>query len=72
MAKGRPGTGQAMTPPSYPVAERQDHTGLFRDLEFLGLLVREHWNHMNALRAYESLKAALENSIRLIDLEINN
>ena len=72
MEKGRPGTGQTMTPPLYPVAERQDHTGLLRDPEFLGLLIREHWNHSGALSAYESLKAALENSIRLLDLEINN
>ena len=72
MAKGRPGTGQAMAPPLYPVAERQDHAGLLRDPEFLSLLIREHWNHSSALSAYESLKAALENSIRLLDLEINN
>ncbi len=72
MANGRPGTGQAKTPPVYPVGERQDHTGLLRDPEFLGILVREHWNHKSAIRAYESLKAALENSIRLIDLEMNN
>ena len=72
MKKGRPGTGQTMTLPLYPVAERQDHTGLLRDPEFLGLLIREHWNHSDALSAYESLKAALENSIRLLDLEINN
>jgi len=72
MEEGRPGTGQAMTLPLYPVAERQDHTGLLRDPEFLGLLIREHWNHLGALRAYEFLKAALENSIRMLDLEIND
>jgi hypothetical protein len=72
MAKGRPGTGQSMALPAYPVAEAQDHTGLLRDPEFLGILIWEHWNHSSALKAYESLKTALENSIRLIDLEINN
>ncbi len=72
MAKGRPGTGQGSTPPVYPVVEPRDHTGLLRDPEFLGILIQEHWNHLGAISAYESLKAALENSIRLIDLEMNN
>ncbi len=72
MAKGRPGTGQGSTPPVYPVGEPRDHTGLLRDPEFLGILVQEHWNHLEAIAAYESLKAALENSVRLIDLELNN
>ncbi len=72
MAKGRPGTGQASTPPVYPVGEPRDHTGLLGDPEFLGILVQEHWNHLGAIRAYESLKAVLQNSIRLMDLEMNN
>ena len=72
MAKGRPGTGKGQTPPVYPVGEPQDHTGLLRDPEFLGILVQEHWNHLWAIEAYGSLKAALENSVRLIDLELNN
>ena len=72
MAKGRPGTGEGQTPPVYPVGEPQDHTGLLRDPEFLGILVQEHWNHLGAIEAYGSLKAALENSVRLIDLELNN
>ncbi len=72
MAKGRPGTGAGQTPPLYPASDLQDHTGLLRDPEFLGILVQEHWNHLEAIAAYESLKAALENSIRLIDLELKN
>ena len=72
MAKGRPGTGKAPTPPIYPIAAQQDHTGLLRDPEFLGVLVQEHWNHLEASTAYESLKAAPENSVRLIDLELND
>ena len=72
MAKGRPGTGRSSTPPVYPAGEPQDHTALLRDLEFLGILVQEHWNHREAKRAYESLKAALENGIRLIDQELKN
>ena len=47
MATGRPGTGIAPTPPVYPVSERQDHTGLLRHPEFLGILVQEHWNHIS-------------------------
>jgi len=70
MAKGRPGTGLASTPPVYPAGEPQDHTGLLRDPEFLGTLVQEHWNHLEANTAYESLKAALENGVRLIDQEL--
>ncbi len=72
MAKGRPGTGLSSTPPVYPAGEPQDHTALLRDSEFLGILVQEHWNHREAKRAYESLKAALENGIRLIDQELKN
>jgi len=72
MAKGRPGTGMTPTPPIYPIAEQQDHTALLRDPEFLGILIQEHWDHLEAIVAYKSLKAALENSIRLIDLELKN
>ncbi len=72
MAKGRLGTGKTPTPPVYPVGKPQDHTGLLRDPEFLGILVQEHWNHVGAIAAYDSLKVALENSIRLIDLELKN
>ncbi len=72
MAKGRPGTGQAPTPPVYPASEPQDHTGLLRDPEFLGTLVQEHWNHLEAVTAYKSLKTELENGLRLIDRELEN
>jgi len=72
MAKGRPGTGLGPTPPVYPAGEPQDHKGLLRDPEFLGILVQEHWNHLEANTAYESLKAALENGVRLIDQELKN
>ncbi len=72
MAKGRPGTGEGPTPPIYPVGEPKDHTELLRDPEFLGILIQEHWDHLGAIEAYDSLNAALENGIRLIDLEMNN
>ncbi len=52
--------------------ESQDHAGLLRYPEFLGILIQEHLNHSQAITAYESLKAALENSVRLIDLELRN
>ena len=71
-AKGRPGVRTLSAPPEYPVGEPQDHTGLLRDPEFLGILVQEHWNHLGAISAYESLQSALEDSIRLIDLEMND
>ncbi len=72
MAKGRPGTGLGPTPPVYPAGEPQDHKGLLRDPEFLGILVQEHWNHLEANTAYASLKVALENGVRLIDQELKN
>jgi hypothetical protein len=72
MAKGRPGTGLSPTLPVYPASEHQDHTALLRDPEFLGILVQEHWNHLEAITDYKSLKAALENALRLIDLELQN
>jgi hypothetical protein len=71
MSKGRPGTGLSSTPPVYPAGEPQDHTGLLRDPEFLGTLVQEHWNHREARTAYEILKTALENGVRLIEQELN-
>jgi hypothetical protein len=72
MAKGRPGTRLSSTPPVYPASELQDHTALLRDPEFLGILVQEHWNHLEAIGGYKSLKATLENALRLIDQELNN
>jgi hypothetical protein len=72
MAKGRPGTGRSSTPPVYPAGEPQDHTALLHDPEFIGTLVQKHWNHREAITAYESLKAALENGVRLIDQELRN
>ena len=72
MTKGRPGTRISATPPIYPAGEPQDHTGLLRDQEFLGTLVQEHWNHLAANTAYASLKATLENAVRLIDQELKN
>lgn len=72
MAKGRPGTGLSSTPPVYPAGEPQDHTVLLSDPEFLGTLVQEHWNHLEAVTAYESLEATLENGIRMIDRELKN
>ena len=59
MAKGRPGTGQAATPPVYPVGEPQDHTGLLRDPEFLGILVQEHWNHLGQSQPTNLLRMRL-------------
>ncbi len=72
MTKGRPGTGESSTPPIYPAVESRDHTGLLRDQEFLGTLVQEHWNHLEASTAYASLKATLENAIQLINHQLEN
>ena len=72
MAKGRPGTRLQPTPPVYPAGEWQDHSALLGDTEFMGTLVQEHWNHLEAIRDYKSLKGVLENSIRLINQELKN
>lgn len=72
MAKGRPGTGESATPPIYPARELQDHTALLDNPEFLGTLVQEHWNHIEAITAYEALKATLENGVRMIDQALEN
>ena len=71
-AKGRPGVGTGLASLVYPVGELRDHTELLRDSEFLAIVVQQHWDHLSAIAAYESLEAALENSIRLIDLEMSN
>ena len=72
MAEGEPGTGVAPTPPVYPVVEQRDHTALLGDSEFLGILVREHWDHGDAIRNYENLQTSLERIIRLIDEELSD
>jgi hypothetical protein len=72
MTKGRPGTGLSSTPPIYPAGEPQDHSRLLFDQEFLGTLVQEHWNHLEANTAYASLKATLENAVQLIDHELED
>lgn len=71
MAKGRPGTGLSSTPPVYPSGNPQDHTALLREPAFMGTLVQEHWNHLEAITAYESLKAVLQNGVQLVDHEMN-
>lgn len=70
MAKGRPGTGLAATPPVYPGGEPRDHSELLGDPEFLGTLVQEHWNHLEAITAYQSLETTLETGLRLIEQEL--
>ncbi len=72
MAGGRPGLGVSSSPPIYPVIEQRDHTALLGDSEFLGILVREHWDHGDAIRDYENLQTSLERIIRLIDEELRD
>ena len=69
--KGRPGTKALLKEPIFPAGDSVDHSELLRDQEFLGIVVHEHWNHGSAIRAYESLKSALEKGIRLIDSQIS-
>ena len=71
MASGRPGTGDTPTPPVYPVTAIRDHRELISDPEFLGILVQEHWNHLETIAAYESFKASLENDLKLISIELD-
>jgi hypothetical protein len=69
---GRPGVGASQESKAYPTTAPVDHTELLRDPEFLAIVVQQHWDHTSAVLAYESLQAALENGIRLIDLETND
>jgi len=69
--EGRPGVGTNKALVAYPTTELRNHTELLRDPEFLAIVIQQHWDHMSAIRAYESLQAALDNGIRLIDLEIS-
>lgn len=70
MASGRPGTGDTPTPPVYPVLQIRDHRELIKDTEFLGILVQEHWNHLETISSYESFKASIENALDLIAVEL--
>ena len=72
MAGGRPGTGLGLTPPIYPVVEHRDHSALLGDSEFLGILVREHWDQLDAIEDYENLQASIERVMRLIDEDLND
>lgn len=72
MASGRPGSGDTPTPPVYPVANIRDHRGLVHDSEFLGILVQEHWNHLETIASYESFKRSIENALGMIALELDS
>lgn len=60
MAEGRPGTGGSPTPPIYPTHGQNDHSALLEDSEFLGILVREHWDHLEAVGNYGNLQMTIE------------
>jgi hypothetical protein len=67
MEAGKPGLGIGQTPAIYPASESRDHTALLGNSEFVGILVREHWDHLDAITGYEQLQVAMERSIQLID-----
>lgn len=70
MASGRPGTGDTPTPPAYPVIHIRDHRELIKDTYFLGILVQEHWNHLETISSYESFKASIGKALKLITIEL--
>jgi len=70
MASGRPGTGDTPTPPVYPVIQIRDHRELVKDTEFLGILVQEHWNHLETISSYESLQASIATALELTAKEL--
>ena len=72
MAAGRPGVGDTPTPSIYPVGEQRDHSTLLSDSEFLGILVREHWDHLDAIEEYGKLQTEIERVMRLIDEELKD
>ena len=71
MAGGRPGTGDVPTPSVYPVEESRDSRELLDDPEFLGILVQEHWNHLETLASYEAFIVSIEAILDLIELELD-
>lgn len=71
MAAGRPGSGDTPTPPVYPVTNVRDHRDLIHDPEFLGILVQEHWNHLETIASYELFKASIDDALRMIRLEVD-
>ena len=71
MGSGRPGTGELPTAPVYPQSERQDHSWLVENREFQGILIREHWDHLDAISRVHSLQSELENGVQLIDRNLS-
>ena len=70
MANGRPGVGETPAPPIYPEGDRRDHSLLLANPEFLGILVREHWDHLDAIEEYGKLKATIEGVVHLVNEEL--
>ncbi len=71
MSEGRPGTGQGQTPPVYPARDRVDHSHLLGNEEFLGILVREHWDHLDAIGDLQNLRMQIEQALILIESSLN-
>jgi len=68
---GRPGTQDIPYETHFRVATPFDHSRLLDTNEFLGLLAMSHSNHSDVISYYQRLTQVLEESIRLIDLQLS-
>jgi len=70
MINGRPGTGDFPTEPLYPAISHRDHSNLLQNMEFLGILVREHWDHLTVIDYLNGLHKRLKRGVALIDIRL--
>ena len=67
----RPGSTRKAEPFfSNPVKEVRDHSPLFKDSEFLGVVVQSEIVQLNVIDAYNSLRPDLNKTIGLLDTEL--
>jgi len=71
-ANGRPGVGDVSAEPIYATSEERDHSELLTDAEFLGIVAQQHWDHLDAIYAYDLLSTALETANQMIDAELED
>jgi len=70
---GRPGDGWGADPEGIvPVCTFVDHSALLRNQEFAGAVIRKHWNDSDVLYQVDNYGKAMDELVRLIDLELAN
>jgi hypothetical protein len=70
---GRPGDGLGADPEAIvPTAQVIDHSALLRNQEFAGVVLRKLWIDSDVLYEVDDYASAMDELVRLIDLEIEN